>query len=912
MDEAVLKMDRKINVLNLKIEKDIDNSVTDRGYMSQNLVKCFRDFVEYISFKVYLLEEAKCYKEYNQANLAKALKYIKSRYKHNILKNFHSVLQLGPSHNSFDEDGSVRLVIKYREYLIKLRDYYLDYFNVKILRNLYKYPIYKIDQSLSDYYNQIGKLVNNVEFDNTIKIYSQAYYIHKSKPILLDNYTFYELTLSPATDFSSKSNRIIVYSSCMIPDNYAIKISYENRTISVFDSINNIKIINNYSVFIKPSEINNLYRIFGFERKVSCRSNEYEYFMSYITQNKCSLYDIVNLSDEEFVKFKNVTSGFNSHHIYNILVLCRNIIKHNLPGKNVLMYLIHFLRNNILLNQISKDKCYKLSDLYLNYGCLVFEMMPYASSLNNHNIIASRLIDIISPVDREHEIFSRKLNDLCNRTNRLYFSFEELGYDEEFGKKLIKQFNSRVYAKHSDRIISVYGNKVYVEGYEKSTISIIRILNQKSKEIYEPYKDLYDSFITFDDYKFTDLYKKQICEKLYINSKLGLIYGSAGTGKTEMIKIVSRIFSGKKIAFLAKTNAAINNLKLRLEKVNSPLFDFSTIDSFVTCNNHEKYDLIVVDESSMVENNLMLSLLEKFDYDCLLLVGDIYQIESIEFGNWFRFAKELINNSSYELTENFRTSNESLKSLWSKVRNLDNGITEKTIDDNYVSPINSSIFDNREENEIVLCLNYDGPYGINNINTYLQKSNNNVPVEWGINTYKVNDPIIFSDSKRFSGVLYNNLKGKILKINKFEKSITFDLFVERIITGIESLIYDFKLVKSDESGSVISITVSMKEDEDGDDEEKYVVPFVVSYAASIHKSQGLEYDSVKVIVSDESEELITKNIFYTAITRSKCNLKIYWSPECQDKVIKNMNDYTLKDDVILLKNKYSVDFEKCE
>lgn len=908
MNDALINIERKINMLNSKIEKDIDNSVNDRGYMSQNLVKTFRDFTEYIIFKVYLLEDVKTYIEYNQENLGKAIKYIKSKYKHNVLRVFHEILQIGPSHNSFDEDGSIRLVVKYREYLIRLRDYYYDYFNVRILKNLYKYPIYKIDQSLSNYYDQIGKLISVTRVDSSITINSQAYYIQKSKPVVLKTCTFYELTLSPATDYTNKSNRIIVYSPTMIPDNYAVKISYDVRNISVFESTNTVKIINNYSIFIKPSEVNTLYRIFGYDQRISCKSFEYDFFMSFLKENRCCLNDIVNFDDVEFKMLKNKTSTFSSHHIYNLLTLIRKIVKNDLPGKNVLKYLIYFLRNGILLNQVSSEKCYKLSNLYLNYGCLVFETMPYASSLINHNVLASKIMDIISPLGREHEIFSRRLNDLCNKTNRLYFSFEELGYDKEIGIQLIKKFNSKVYAKHNDRVIGVYGNKVYVEGYEKSTVDIIRILSQKSKVTYEPYEKMYDSFCVFDDYVFTDLHKKEICEKLFCNSSLALIYGSAGTGKTEMIKIVSKIFSGKKTVFLSKTNAAINNMKHRVESSSSGNYDFSTIDSFIFNKSRDKYDLIIVDESSMVENDIMLSLLRDFDYDCLLLVGDIYQIESIEFGNWFRFAKEFVQDSSYELTENFRTTNKSLKSLWKKVRNLEDGITEKTIDDNYVSPINNSIFEDRKESEIVLCLNYDGPYGINNINTYLQKCNSNEAVEWGINAYKVNDPIIFSDSKRFSGILYNNLQGKILKIIKSEKSITFELFVERLITGIQSIIYDFKLIESKDNGSIISIKVSIKEDEDKDDEDKYVVPFFVSYAASIHKSQGLEYDSVKIIISDESEELITKNIFYTAITRSKGDLKIYWSPECQNKVLKNMKDYTLKDDVITLRNKYSIDF----
>ena len=56
-----------------------------------------------------------------------------------------------------------------------------------------------------------------------------------------------------------------------------------------------------------------------------------------------------------------------------------------------------------------------------------------------------------------------------------------------------------------------------------------------------------------------------------------------------------------------------------------------------------------------------------------------------------------------------------------------------------------AILSKRETEEIVLCLNYDGPYGINNINRYLQMTNPNEAIEWGINSYKVNDPIIFGD-----------------------------------------------------------------------------------------------------------------------------------------------------------------------
>ncbi|WP_366123861.1 helicase C-terminal domain-containing protein [uncultured Campylobacter sp.] len=47
----------------------------------------------------------------------------------------------------------------------------------------------------------------------------------------------------------------------------------------------------------------------------------------------------------------------------------------------------------------------------------------------------------------------------------------------------------------------------------------------------------------------------------------------------------------------------------------------------------------------------------------------------------------------------------------------------------------------------------------------------------------------------------------------------------------------------------------------------------MAYAISIHKSQGLEYDSVKIVITREIEENISHNIFYTAITRAKKYLK---------------------------------------
>lgn len=64
-----------------------------------------------------------------------------------------------------------------------------------------------------------------------------------------------------------------------------------------------------------------------------------------------------------------------------------------------------------------------------------------------------------------------------------------------------------------------------------------------------------------------------------------------------------------------------------------------------------------------------------------------------------------------------------------------------------------------------------------------------------------------------------------------------------------------------------------------------VVPFQLAYAVSIHKAQGLEYDSVKIVIPDSNSERVTHGVFYTAITRAKKKLKIYWSAETMQSIV---------------------------
>lgn len=239
---------------------------------------------------------------------------------------------------------------------------------------------------------------------------------------------------------------------------------------------------------------------------------------------------------------------------------------------------------------------------------------------------------------------------------------------------------------------------------------------------------------------------------------------------------------------------------------------------------------------------------------------------------------------------------------------MDNSMLEVIAKSGYSSSLDKSIYEHLDTDEIILCLNYDGLYGINNINRFLQESNPNDPVYWGIQQYKVNDPVLFNESGRFDPVIYNNMKGRIIGINILDREepserIQFDVEIDRAISGVDAFGMNFELLDSIENKkSVIRFCVNKLKstDEDDDDALMVVVPFQLAYAVSIHKAQGLEYNSVKIVISDEVDELITHNIFYTAITRAREKLKIFWSPEVEHKVLSNIEPMDNSKDIGLL------------
>ena len=172
-----------------------------------------------------------------------------------------------------------------------------------------------------------------------------------------------------------------------------------------------------------------------------------------------------------------------------------------------------------------------------------------------------------------------------------------------------------------------------------------------------------------------------------------------------------------------------------------------------------------------------------------------------------------------------------------------------------------------------------------------------MPRQCGASTYKVDDPVLFNETERFRPLIYNNLKGKIVAIQTFPGRVQFDVSLDRPATEIDVDGFDLKYV---EESTVRFDVYERGNGDDDDDSTAGSVPFQVAYAVAIHKAQGLEYDSVKVVITDANEDDISHNIFYTAITRAREHLRIFWTPETEHAVLSNLRTNINKKDAAIL------------
>ena len=443
----------------------------------------------------------------------------------------------------------------------------------------------------------------------------------------------------------------------------------------------------------------------------------------------------------------------------------------------------------------------------------------------------------------------------------------------------------------------VMSSKMYnCEKYVAGKLAILKHANEVDVINIENEIDLYEKINKF---KFHEDQKNAI--KMAINSGVSVITGGPGTGKTTIISCVLEIFKtlSSKVLLLAPTGRAAKRLSESTNQEAKTIhraleIDFRSKQGLFVYNekNPLPYDVVIVDEVSMVDIVLMANLIKAIKRGTkIILVGDKDQLPSVGAGNVLAdiLSSEVIPVA--ELTKIYRQQNDSL--IISNAHLINKG--EMPILDNNSKDF---FFESKENNEqtfnsiislmterIPKHFNLDitkiqvlaplkaGVCGIENLNASLQEKIN--PQKVGKNEIKVGQTLFREGDKvmQTSNNYELEWQKKSNKINVIENG-----------TG----------VFNGDIGYIHSINLSTFETEVWFEDGREVVyprselaELSLAYAITIHKSQGSEFDAVIIPAISGPSLILTRNLIYTAVTRAKKIVVIVGDKVALKRMIKN-------------------------
>ena len=696
---------------------------------------------------------------------------VDTRYLCNFLRGLKYINRRIPK-----EGQAERLMLKYYNYLWEIRRFMRENYNKSILENLEKFPL-DLDTVDSEYYEKVAKQIENIDLTKR-NVRVSRYYVHKITPFFVNGERYYEITLQLAGVYSTKYNRVTVYSKMTITTYYSIQIAYTETELELWGIRNNIKVLNDWKVAIDPTCLNKLSKMLMKHTKINRNYQEYVNLMEFLTETGMNLFELINMRKERFSQIYNRVFGTtNTHDFGDVLIQIRREYSKSSckVGKNTIGYAMLHMRDEIL-EDLLPNKFYpkRISEkLFVSSRCYPFEKNPMIANLvgtktskkDKESIIEllddSKVVSLVQPY--------MTIDNLISETGELLFKKSEIGSDA-----VIENYNTSLddWGRDKGYFIIEKEGLVTIASYYDTTINILKRLLQLTHNVSLDRQEENERFIKNCGIKFDDIDKKIALKHLFVNSNIMLIYGAAGTGKTTLINYISRMFGNARKLYLTKTHTALQNVIRSLDK-NIDNCDFEIIDSITRSNSAVIHDIVFIDECSTIDNRTMELLLGKISNDALIVMsGDIYQIESIDFGNWFFYAKDIVKakGASIELSSTWRTEKEELKGLWKAVREKSTIVTEMlSMEGPFSENLGENIF-HLDEDEVVLCLNYDGKFGLNNMNQYFQNANTNSKAfSWEEWSYKIGDRIIFTNTRR-STLLYNNLKGTIINISYAKKA----------------------------------------------------------------------------------------------------------------------------------------------
>lgn len=405
----------------------------------------------------------------------------------------------------------------------------------------------------------------------------------------------------------------------------------------------------------------------------------------------------------------------------------------------------------------------------------------------------------------------------------------------------------------------VYDKEIY-KAEKSAAINLSRLKNEKYNFDVEINEDL-------------DVFSKeqQVAINEAFNNMLLVITGGPGTGKTTIIKAICNILDDNNLKYnlAAPTGRAAKRMQESTEnpaltihrligiKPESPIPEYNE-------ENKLECDYVIVDEVSMVDIKLMDKLLKALSSNtALILVGDHNQLPSVGPGN---VLKDILDTDikSVRLKKIFRQAQES--NIVVNAHRINDGLypilNQKNKDfffiDSSSNNFQKDILDlvkNRLPNYYkldpindiqILAPSKKSSWGVLNLNNVLQENLNKNPQFLKINNkiFKLKDKVMqvrnnydleSLDPSNFDDGVYNGDIGRIIELDKDRESLKIEFYDGNIVSYKKEDIKDLDL----------------------------------SYAITIHKSQGSEFDCVVIPMMPTSFMLLNRNLLYTAITRAK-------------------------------------------
>ena len=398
-----------------------------------------------------------------------------------------------------------------------------------------------------------------------------------------------------------------------------------------------------------------------------------------------------------------------------------------------------------------------------------------------------------------------------------------------------------------------------------------------------------------NDIKYEELQRRAIKEA--VANSVFVLTGGPGTGKTTVVRAIIRIFSsmGMDIALAAPTGRAAKRLSeassMEAKTIHRLLeMQFSPDESSIFIrdeNNQLDEDVVIIDESSMIDVFLMSALLKALKPSArLILIGDADQLPPVGPGYVFRDIIESERFSTVVLTHIFRQAQESL--IVTNAHAVNNGhymdlskkdadffFLPRTDDEETASTIVSlcakrlpKTYGMTAFNGIqIITPSKKGINGTETLNNALQKA--------------LNPPDISKRERRVRDIVLRE-GDKVMQIKN-----DYDIEWTRIGGG------DGVGVFNGDIGVIEEINISAERVTVLFDDRRAYYDFSMldelelAYAITVHKSQGSEYPIVVIPLYKYSPRLLTRNLLYTALTRAQKMVVLVGEEEVSRRMIEN-------------------------